>query len=229
MALWEFKDSCESFTQRFRITIELFKTLNPFYDHDCNAAERPEHAGLMFCVKELGPGEESHPLPCQQFHTVRSTEKTLEDVSRSYKERRGSDLDLVKLNPTVKPDGLIAGEILCIARDSSRPLPPPCDVFYPFSEGEDCSSVLKLFDSHHSFSIGLEEFNRLNPEHPCAASAQPLEKVVPGQMVCLRQPKDNTVMSGSFLEEDQSTSAATESTTSPITTTPAAETTTGKA
>jgi hypothetical protein len=231
MVLWDARDSCEGVVGRFGLpSKEAFKTLNPFFEGDCDARETPGYAGRMVCVKELGPGEESQPLPCQEFHAVMPDERSFDDVIRRYRETMARELDLVKLNPTVKPDGLIPGEILCIARDSSRPLPPPCDVFYPFGlkeEPSDCSALVKQFVSE---SFPLEELNRLNPDHPCDL-ARP-ERLAPGHLFCLREPKEGVLNKGSFLEENhESSSAAAESpTTSPITTTPAAtESTTTKA
>lgn len=188
--LWGLHDSCTKVTQRFGITGDAFKTLNPFFQPDsnnCDDAEHTKYAGSMMCVKEAAVGEEAHPLPCQQFHAVAVENRKLSDVAEAHGMKPE---DLALLNPTVKPDdALVPGQILCDARDNTKDAIPPCDRFYRFgiTEGEvDCMSVFDIVKEFIIKDFTIDEYNRLNPYQQCDPKA-PL-KLVRGHMICIHQP-----------------------------------------
>ncbi|WP_051412131.1 lytic transglycosylase [Halonatronum saccharophilum] len=155
-------DTFLSIARRFGTTVAEIRRLNP------GVRSEDLFPGQVICVPERRP----RPRPCprgSREYTVRRG-----DTFLSIARRFGTTVaEIRRLNPDVRPEDLVPGQVICVPE--RRPRPRPCprgSREYTVRRGDTFLSIARRFGTT------VAEIRRLNPD------VRP-EDLVPGQVICV--------------------------------------------
>lgn len=103
---------------------------------------------------------------------------TLYQISRRY---RTTVQDLLSLNPTIEPDNLRVGQVICVPRKKIK-IPCPGGSYYAIKQGDT------LFLTAQKYNLSVDELLAANP------GINP-ENLMVGQIICI-PPKDTICPNG---------------------------------